>query len=306
MQIRRLARSSFRRIAPWSFALAGLTVAMGVAAAGAFEGDSLGMSSTNPMARVIPSPQVRWHSSMAAFAASDLERAPVTEGVLFVGSSTIRMWSHLAQDFRQLPVLNRGFGGSTMADVQYFAPQLVLKYKPRQVLVYAGDNDLAEGRSPQQVVESFRAFVDQVRRELPETRISYISIKPSPSRAGLLPKIREANGLLAAYVHSLPNAAFIDIFTPMLDTAGAPRMDLFGPDRLHMNDAGYALWTSIVSAYVTPTPGATMPAHALPVEVTAPVQSVQQIQQGVATPAAGVAGGGTKPSLNVMRAVYRQ
>jgi len=304
MRIRRPAIGSLRRLAPLSLVLAGLAVGAGAAAAGFFESDSLGMSAMNPLARVIPGPEMRWKSSMAAFAAADRERAPVTEGVLFVGSSTIRMWSHLAQDFRQLPVLNRGFGGSTMADVQYFAPQLVLQYKPRQVLVYAGDNDLAEGRSPQQVVESFRAFVDQVRRELPDTRISYISIKPSPLRASLLPKIREANALLAGYVRSLPNAAFIDIFTPMLDASGAPRMELFGPDRLHMNDSGYALWTSVVSAYVMPTPGSTTPTHALPVEASTPVQSVQQIQQSVAAPAP--AGGSVKAPLNVMRAVYRQ
>ena len=302
MQIRRFVR----RFAPLSLALAGLSIGAGVAAAGFFEGDSLGMAAMNPLARVIPGPQVRWQQSMAAFAASDREKAPAPEGVLFVGSSTIRMWSHLAQDFRQLPVLNRGFGGSTMADVQYFAPQLVLQYRPRQVLVYAGDNDLAEGRSPQQVVESFRLFVDQVRRELPESRISYISIKPSPLRAALLPKIRETNGLMAAYVRTLPNAAYIDIFTPMLDASGAPRMELFGPDRLHMNDSGYALWTSVVGSYVLPTPGSTTPSPALPAEASAPVQSVQQIQQAVATPppTAGVPAV-VKPSLNAMKAVFR-
>jgi len=302
MQIRRFVR----RFAPLCLALAGLSIGAGVAAAGFFEGDSLGMAAMNPLARVIPGPQVRWQQSMAAFAASDREKAPAPEGVLFVGSSTIRMWSHLAQDFRQLPVLNRGFGGSTMADVQYFAPQLVLQYRPRQVLVYAGDNDLAEGRSPQQVVESFRLFVDQVRRELPESRISYISIKPSPLRAALLPKIRETNGLMAAYVRTLPNAAYIDIFTPMLDASGAPRMELFGPDRLHMNDSGYALWTSVVGSYVLPTPGSTTPSPALPAEASAPVQSVQQIQQAVAMPppTAG-APAVVKPSLNAMKAVFR-
>ncbi|WPB59444.1 SGNH/GDSL hydrolase family protein [Xylophilus sp. GOD-11R] len=260
------------------------------------------MASTNPMARVIPGPQARWNSSMEAFAAADRERSPVTDGVIFVGSSTIRMWSHLSQDFRQFPVLNRGFGGSTMADCQYFARQLVLQYKPRQVLVYAGDNDLAEGRTPQQVVESFRGFVDTVRQDLPDTRISYISIKPSPSRAALLPKIRETNALMANYVRSLPNAAYIDIFTAMLDSAGNPRVDLFGPDRLHMNDTGYALWTSIVGAYVQPMPG-TQTASSVPTEVAAPVAKAV----GTPAPAAAavVAPPAVVPPLNAMRAVYR-
>ena len=188
---------------------------------------------------------------MDAFAASDKAQAPAEGGVLFVGSSTIRLWAQLPQDFRDVPVLiNRGFGGSTMADCQYFVKQLVLQYRPRQVFVYAGDNDLAEGRSPQQVLESFEGFVAAVRAELPDTRIAYISIKPSPLRAELMPRAREANALLAEYVRTLPNSDYIDIFTPMLGMDGAPRAELFGPDRLHMSDAGYRLWRSVIADYV--------------------------------------------------------
>lgn len=303
MQIRRIARSSLRRIAPLSLVVAAFSVASGAGAAGLFEGDSLGMSSMNPLARVIPSPQVRWQSSMAAFAASDRERAPATDGVLFVGSSTIRMWSHLADDFRTLPVINRGFGGSTMADCQYFARQLVLQYKPRQVLVYAGDNDLAEGRSPQQVVESFKGFVEIVRREMPNVPISYISIKPSPSRAALLPKIRETNALMSAYVRTLSNAGFIDIFTAMLDSNGAPRMELFGPDRLHMNDSGYALWTAIVGTHVLPPGGE---AGIPPVSAQAAASAVVPVTTvPVASAAAAAAPVSVRPPLNAMKAVYR-
>ncbi|MFN9471111.1 SGNH/GDSL hydrolase family protein [Acidovorax sp.] len=193
----------------------------------------------------------RWQASMDAFAASDKAQAPAEGGVLFVGSSTIRLWAQLPQDFRDVPVLiNRGFGGSTMADCQYFVKQLVLQSRPRQVFVYAGDNDLAEGRSPQQVLESFEGFVAAVRAELPDTRIAYISIKPSPLRAELMPRAREANALLAEYVRTLPNSDYIDIFTPMLGMDGAPRAELFGPDRLHMSDAGYRLWRSVIADYV--------------------------------------------------------
>lgn len=302
MQIRRLARNNFRRMAPLTLAIAGLTVAMGAGAAGQFEGDSLGMSWMSPLARVIPSPQVRWQSSMAAFAASDRERAPVNDSVLFVGSSTIRMWSHLADDFRTLPVINRGFGGSTMADCQYFARQLVLQYKPKQVLVYAGDNDLAEGRSPQQVLESFKGFVETVRGEMPNVRISYISIKPSPSRASLMPRIREANALLSAYVKSLPNAAYIDIFTAMLDSNGAPRAELFGPDRLHMNDSGYALWTAIVGAHVMP-PAGESGASLVSAQVSSPVSIPVSVPPQPAANASPVIV--HAPLMNAMKAVYR-
>lgn len=225
-----------------------------VAAGASQGGDTLGMAApTHPLARVVPSAEVRWQSSMAAFAAADREQQPASDGVLFVGSSTIRMWSQLSQEFRQAPVvINRGFGGSTMADCHYFVKQLVVQYRPRQVLVYAGDNDLAVGRTPAQVLASFQGFVQTVRKARPDTIIDYISIKPSPSRAGLMPQIRETNALVEAYVRTLPNARYIDVFSKMLDARGAPREDLFRADRLHMNDEGYALWRSVISAYVRP------------------------------------------------------
>jgi lysophospholipase L1-like esterase len=195
----------------------------------------------------------RWQSSMDAFAAADKERFPASEGVLFVGSSTIRMWKNMAQDFRDVPVvINRGFGGSTMDDCNRFVRTLVNGYKPRHVLVYAGDNDLAEGRSPQQVLESFTSFVATVRSELPDTRITYISIKPSPLRASLMPKMREANALISSYVATLPNTGYIDIHTPMLGTDGSPKPELYQADRLHMTDAGYKLWHSVIAAQLQP------------------------------------------------------
>lgn len=219
----------------------------------------------------------RWDSSIAAFAASDREKPPSADGVLFVGSSTIRMWSSLAQDFRQVPVIiNRGFGGSTMADCDHFARDLVTRYRPKQVLVYAGDNDLAEGRTPQQVLASFTNFARVVRTELPGTRISYISIKPSPSRASLLPKIREANGLIGAYVSTLGNADYIDIFTPMLAADGNPRPELFRADQLHMNDVGYAVWQSVIASHITlPAAPSNPVSPAVAVETTPTLQQVK-------------------------------
>ena len=203
-----------------------------------------------------PSPEyaaavTRWKSSLSAFADADKTLAPGTDGVLFVGSSTIRFWTHLAQDFRQLPVvINRGFGGSTMADCSLFTGELVVRYKPRHVLVYAGDNDLAEGRTPLQVMESFAHFASTVRAALPDTRISYISVKPSPSREALLPKIRETNNIIAAYIRTLGNSEYIDIYTPMLGADGRPRPELFLADKLHMNETGYRLWQTVISSHV--------------------------------------------------------
>lgn len=217
----------------------------------------LAASISAPAQTALPAGYSRWQASMDAFAESDKLRQPQPDGVLFVGSSSIRFWAHMAQDFAPLPVvINRGFGGSTMADCHHLVQQLVVQYQPRQVMVYAGDNDLAQGRTPAQVLESFEGFVRAVRTALPDARISYISIKPSPARVALLPNVREANALLKAYVATLPRADFIDIYTPMLAPDGTPREDLFGPDRLHMNAAGYALWRDVIAPYLQPGDGA--------------------------------------------------
>jgi lysophospholipase L1-like esterase len=207
----------------------------------------------------------RWQASLSAFDNADKERLPGEGGVLFVGSSTIRFWTHLAQDFREQPVvINRGFGGSTMADCSLFTRELVVRYRPRHVLVYAGDNDLAEGRTPLQVLDSFIRFARTVRETLPDARISYISVKPSPSREALLPKIRETNNILSAYVRTLDNSEYIDIFTPMMGADNRPRADLFLGDRLHMNETGYRLWHSVIASHVGPAPAALAAAPALP------------------------------------------
>ena len=193
--------------------------------------------------------QTRWRSELAAFDTADRQQWPSEGGVVFVGSSTIRLWTRLAQDFPQLPVvINHGFGGSTMADCSFFARELVLRYKPRHVLVYAGDNDLAEGRTPIQILESFAQFANTVRAELPQARISYISIKPSPSREKLLTRVRETNDIIAAYLRRLPNSDYIDVFTPMMGADGRPRPELFRGDQLHLNDEGYRLWRSVIGA----------------------------------------------------------
>ncbi|RSZ44996.1 GDSL family lipase [Variovorax beijingensis] len=212
--------------------------------------------------------KARWHNELAAFFRADQQQFPAPGGVVFVGSSTVRMWKSLAQDFRQVPgIVNRGFGGSTLGDCSLFARDLVVRYRPRQVLVYAGDNDLAEGRTPLQVLESFARFANAVRAELPNTRISFISIKPSPSREHLMPQIRETNNVISAYLNRLPASEYIDIFTPMLGADGRPRPELFRSDRLHMTDEGYRLWQSIIAGYL---PGAA-PA---PVPVAAPASAL--------------------------------
>lgn len=190
-----------------------------------------------------------WETDMKRFAAEDAQSPPPQGGVVFTGSSSIRLWDTLAQDFPGVPVINRGFGGSELRDSTWYADRTIVRYAPRQILIYAGDNDLHSGRSPQQLRADFIAFVERVRRDLPKAKIAYISTKPSPSRAQLLPAQREANALVAEEAKRL-GVDYIDVFTPMLDAAGQPNEALFIDDRLHMNAAGYDIWQRVITPYV--------------------------------------------------------
>ena len=191
-----------------------------------------------------------WEQDMQRFAAQDAASPPPRHGVVFVGSSSIRLWETLAADFPGVPVINRGFGGSELRDSTFYADRIVIPYAPRQIVLYAGENDLQMGRTPQQVVADFRTFVERVRRDLPKVRIAYISNKPSPLRAGLLEAQRQANALIKTEAARL-HVDYIDVFTPMLDANGQPRGELFVEDRLHMNRAGYELWRQKVAPYLT-------------------------------------------------------
>lgn len=191
-----------------------------------------------------------WEQDMQRFAAQDAASPPPRHGVVFVGSSSIRLWETLTADFPGAPVINRGFGGSELRDSTFYADRIVIPYAPRQIVLYAGENDLQSGRTPQQVEADFRAFVERVRRDLPKVRIAYISNKPSPSRARLLEAQRQANALIKVEAKRL-RVDYIDVFTPMLDANGQPRGELFVEDRLHMNRAGYELWQQKVAPYLT-------------------------------------------------------
>ena len=192
----------------------------------------------------------QWEGDIRAFEQSDSAEKPPVKGVLFVGSSSIRMWETLAHDFADLPVLNRGFGGSELHDVVHYANRIILPYKPRVIVVYAGDNDLANGRQPEQVAADFRRLTRTVHRALPRTRIVFVSVKPSPSRWNLIDKMRRTNALVRRYVKTDRRLAYADVFTPMLAADGRPRRELFRDDSLHMTPAGYELWTSVIRPYL--------------------------------------------------------
>lgn len=185
-----------------------------------------------------------------AFEAADRDRPPAPGGVVFVGSSSIKNWTTVTTDFPNLPVLNRGFGGSTLADVVHYEDRIVLPYRPHLVVLYAGDNDLTEGRTPEQVVADYRAFVARLRSALPATRLAYISIKPSPSRRQFMALARETNQRVRAETAKDSLTTYVDVFAPMLNAAGQPRPELFVADSLHMSRAGYLLWRSLLQSVV--------------------------------------------------------
>jgi lysophospholipase L1-like esterase len=189
-----------------------------------------------------------WESAIVAFEESDRAAPPPPGAIVFTGSSSIRMWSSLQQDMAPLTVLNRGFGGSHIAHVNHFADRIVTPYRPSAVVLYAGDNDLASGsdKTPESVFGDFQRFVGIVHGAQPDARIYFLAIKPSLSRWDRWPLMRDANARIAAFAAETPRVEYVDVATPMLGADGAPRPELFVLDGLHMNEAGYALWTGIV------------------------------------------------------------
>jgi lysophospholipase L1-like esterase len=186
-------------------------------------------------------------AEIAAFEKWDRQNAVPKDAILFVGSSSIRLWQ-TADAFPNLPVINRGFGGSAIAHVNRYADRIVLKYKPRLIVFYAGDNDIASGKSAKRVYDDFLEFVGRVRKDLPQTPIYFISIKPSIARLKLWPTMKEANSHVQNLARINPQVIYVDVATPMLGSNGKPRPELFREDGLHLNEAGYELWNKVLAS----------------------------------------------------------
>lgn len=190
----------------------------------------------------------KWTAAIDKFTTADQTNPPPQNAVVFVGSSSIVKWTSLAKDFPDLKVINRGFGGSELADSVFYADRVVIPYRPRAVVLYAGDNDLKAGKTPEKVYGDFKAFVAKVHAALPQTRIVYIGVKPSPSRWDIKDQGLKTNALIAAECAKDKRLRFVDVWQPMLDAKGEPRRELFVQDMLHMNPEGYKIWTPLVAA----------------------------------------------------------
>lgn len=191
----------------------------------------------------------KWAAEIAKFEAADQATPFAPGGIVFVGSSSIRLWD-VAAAFPGHRVLNRGFGGTQIIDSVNHVDRLVIRHKPATVVFYAGDNDLSAGRTPQQVEADFAAFVARVHAALPATRIAFIGIKPSIARWALIAKVREANRLVRAACDRDDRLGFVDVDAAMLGWDGKPRPDLFVKDGLHMSPKGYDIWNTLVRPFI--------------------------------------------------------
>ena len=160
------------------------------------------------------------------------------------------MWKTLETDFPFLDVMNRGFGGSQMEDLIFFADRIILPYRPKLVVIYEGDNDIYFGKSPEQVFEDFRMLVQTIHKALPETHIVFISIKPSLKRWEKVHEMKRANELIQKYIQEHQKLDYIDVFSPMIGSEDGPRQELFVEDGLHLNQEGYKLWVQIITPYL--------------------------------------------------------
>lgn len=204
---------------------------------------------------VLPQPRqtkAPFYNDIQAFKKQDAQQAPPANGILLVGSSSFTRWKDVQEYFPTYPIINRGFGGSTLPDVIRYASDVILPYKPKQVLIYCGENDLASGDevTAETVVQRFKTLFGIIRQNLPSTTISFVSIKPSPVRAHIQPKVKAANKEIQAWLRTQKKAQFIDIYDAMLDDKKNMREELYVGDRLHMKPEGYTIWQKIITPYL--------------------------------------------------------
>ena len=193
-----------------------------------------------------PQDPTRWEPAIQTFEEQDKQNPPPKGGIVFVGASSIVRWN-LAESFPDVKdAINRGFGGSEMADSAKYARRVVVAYAPRTVVLYPGENDIARGTTPETVGAGFVTFYQTVHTALPKARIIAIGLKPTPVRWHLNGKFIEANALIRSYCTSHSNCVYLDVSPGMLGADGKPRPELFVSDGQHMTPEGYQVWTRLL------------------------------------------------------------
>jgi len=191
-------------------------------------------------------------NEIRAFKHQDSISFPPKDGILFIGSSSIRVWSDLEQRFPGKPIIKRGVGGSELSQlVDYYTPYVLFPYHPRKIFIYDGENDIAAGKSGEFVFEEFEKLYGMIKTQLPDATIYFMSVKMSPSREKYFSQVAIANNLIEKYLADKPNTAFIDVNTTLLKaTTSMPDSSLFRADYLHLNSKGYDKWQQVLTPYV--------------------------------------------------------
>lgn len=197
-------------------------------------------------------PGTAFWNDIVAFRKADSLYTPAPKQILFVGSSSFTMWKDVQSYFPSHAIINRGFGGSSLPDVIRYAEDVIFKYDPRQIVIYCGENDLAASDtvSTATVVQRFKTLFSMIRNRFPRIPIVFISLKPSPSRQHLMPKMLVANTAIRQFLKKKRKTTFIDVYHPMLGDDGQPRPDIFLGDKLHMNAQGYAIWQKLIEPHL--------------------------------------------------------
>lgn len=203
-----------------------------------------------PLLKAQQAPQ--FYNEIQQFKKEDSAHFPLKNIILFVGSSSFQKWHDVQNYFPDKPIINRGFGGSELTDVIRYANDIIIPYHPKQIVIYAGENDLAysDTVSVKTVFNRVVTLFNIIRKTLPNVPVIYVSIKPSPSRERLMPKMEEANKLIKHFFQSKKKAVFIDVYHKMLDANGKPMQDIFVEDNLHMNARGYHIWQKAMAPYL--------------------------------------------------------
>jgi len=189
-------------------------------------------------------------SEIQAFQKQDSIAMPPKNGIVFVGSSSVRMWTNAEETFKKYQVINRGFGGSTLADAILYQDELIFRYEPRQVVIYTGENDVASGVSATETFERFKTLVTNIRAKMPEVPLVFMSMKESPSRKQYRDTLLKANAMIKDYIAGMPKAVYLDVNAKMLDKKGNTRPELFREDMLHMKKAGYDIWEKAIRPHL--------------------------------------------------------
>ncbi len=195
--------------------------------------------------------QYPYYSDIQAFKHQDSLTPPTGKEILFIGSSSFTYWQDVNNYFPGHQIINRGFGGSNLLDVIHYANDVIFAYHPKQIVIYCGENDLASDtvKAPM-LLKRFQTLFSIIRSKMPEVPVTFISIKPSPSRSRLLPEMVKSNKAIQQFLSKQAHTSFVDVYSKMLNANGTIKAELFKEDQLHMKPVGYRIWQKAIAPHL--------------------------------------------------------